>query len=306
VSQAAADELVAEGNELFRAEQFGDAITRFERAIKVFPQHALAWKGLGHALLCIGRTREAAAAFDRAIGLRPDSATALWGGALAHAEIGNKAIAQHYLKRTLALQPTWLQMAQGVAALAPFLSVSTRAGEVMRAAFGPFSTKTYRHRADDSTIEVGRLVNLPEFGKFTFVTLGLSNTTWSEDGRPRVELLLGSTVDVEACSQILANLAFHLSESRFFPEPGTMVRDVVATLGAGDLSQRLPHVYVQSPRAWNLDLPLDEGPPAITIAQVFPISETEYQAWRGLGASRFETMLAERRIDILDLRRSGV
>ena len=306
MSQAAADALVVEGNELFRAERFDDAVVCFERAIRVFPQHALGWKGLGHALLCLGRAREAAGAFDRAIGLRPDSATALWGGALAHAEIGNKVIAQNYLKRTLALQPTWITMAEGVAGLAPFLSVSSAAGELLRAVFGPFSTKTYRHRNDDSTVEVGRIANLPAFGQFTYVTIGLSNTSWSEEGRPRVELVLGSTVDLEACSQILANLAFHLSESRFFPEPGTMVRDVVATLGAGDLSQRLPHVYVRSPRAWNLDLPLDEGPPAITVAQVFPISEQEYQTWKGLGAARFETMLSDRRIDILDLRRNGL
>ena len=32
-------------------------------------------------------------------------------------------------------------------------------------------------------------------------------------------------------------------ETSFFPEPGTMVRDVVAALDAGDLSRRLPHVY---------------------------------------------------------------
>ena len=73
----------------------------------------------------------------------------------------------------------------------------------------------------------------------------------------------------------------------FFPQPGTMVRDVVGALDAGELSQRLPHVYVQSPRAWGLDLPLDVGPPAITLAQVFPISEAEYQTWRRLGVDRF-------------------
>ena len=79
----------------------------------------------------------------------------------------------------------------------------------------------------------------------------------------------------------------------------------VTAIGAGELSERLPHVYVQSPRAWGLELPLDEGPPAITLAQVFPISEDEYQAWRGLGAERFEKSLIDRKIDVADLRRSG-
>ena len=84
-----------------------------------------------------------------------------------------------------------------------------------------------------------------------------------------------------------------------------MVRDEVGALGAGELSQRLPHVYVQSPRAWRLELPLDVGPPAITLAQVFPISEAEYQTWRRLGAERFERTLIDRQIDVADLRRSG-
>ena len=84
-----------------------------------------------------------------------------------------------------------------------------------------------------------------------------------------------------------------------------MVRDVVASLAAGERSQRLPHVYVCSSRAWNVHLPLEVGPPAITLTQIFPISEAEYQSWRNLGADRFERSLVERRVDIADLRRAG-
>src|SRR5690606_8233833 len=123
--------------------------------------------------------------------------------------------------------------------------------------------------------------------------------------RPRVELVLASTVEMDLCAQILANLTFHLAETRFFPEPGTIVRDVVAALGSGELSRRLPHIYVQPPRAWRLELPLDEGPPAVTLAQVVPISEHEYQTWKSLGAERFEQQLAARAIDVTDLSRAG-
>jgi tetratricopeptide (TPR) repeat protein len=305
VSQAAADSLVSEGHQLFRSEQFDQAAARFQRAVVVFPQHAVGWKGLGHALLCLGKPHEAARAFDQAIGLKPDSATALWGGALAHAEIGNKVVAQNYLRRTLALQPTWITMAQGVPQLAHFLQTSTRAADLLRQVFGAFSGRTYRHAMDATrAIEVGRIANLPVFGQWTFVTIGVSNKDWPE-ARPRVELVLASTVDTEVCGQILANLGFHLTTTGFFPEPGTMVRDVVASLDAGELSHRLPHVYVQSPKAWGIHLPLDIGPPAITLAQVFPISEAEYQTWRNLGAERFERTLIDRRIDIADLRRTG-
>ncbi|HTL34691.1 MAG TPA: suppressor of fused domain protein [Kofleriaceae bacterium] len=307
MSQAAADSLVSEANELFRAEQFGEAAARFERAVSVFPPHALGWKGLGHALLCMGKPHEAARAFDQAIGLSPESATALWAGALAHAEIGNKVIAKDYLRRSIALQPTWMTMAANTPQLASFLQVSARTQDRLRDLFGAFSTRRFTHAADDArTLEVGRIANQPEFGKYTYVTLGLSNHEWRETERPRIELLLVSTVDTDACAQILANLAFHLSDAQFFPEPGTMVRDVVSSLGEGELSQRLPHVYVQSPRSWlGLELPLCEGPPAVTLAQVFPISEDEYQTWKGLGAQRFEQQLVDRKVDIADLRRAG-
>ena len=77
MSQAAADALVSEGDELFRSERFGEAAARFERAVNVFPHHALGWKGLGQSLLLLGKPHEAAAAFDQAIGLSPESATAL-------------------------------------------------------------------------------------------------------------------------------------------------------------------------------------------------------------------------------------
>lgn len=301
----AADVLVEEANELFRLEQFSEALTRYERAAQIYPPHPLAWKGIGHSLLCLGKSHDAARAFDRAIGLAPGSATALWGGAVAHAEIGNKVVAQSYLRRTLALQPTWVEMARGVPALAAFLQVSARAGDALRAGLGSFSTRTYRHTSDDRrSIDVGRIANRPRLGQWTYLTIGLSNREWPEIERPRVELLLATTLDDEVCGQILANLAFHLAETGFFPEPSVMVRDVIGALGAGGLSQRLPHIYITVPRAWSLELPIDSKPPPITLAQVVPVSEAEYQQWRS-DVAGFEQQLLRRRVDVTDLRRKG-
>jgi tetratricopeptide (TPR) repeat protein len=305
MSLTAADALVASANELFRAEKFPEAAEKFERAAQVYPPHALAWKGLGHSLLCLGRPHEAARAFDRAIGLKPDSATALWGGAVAHAEIGNKVVAQNYLRRTLALQPSWIEMARGVAHLAPFLQVSTRAADALRTALGTFSTRAY-HRSSDASValEVGRFCDQPKLNHWTYATIGLSNTKWREIGRPRVELMLATSIDAEVCGQILANLAFHLADTGYFPEPGVMVRDVVGALGAGDLSERLPHTYIMVPRLWRLKPPIDDGPPPITVAQVVPVSEAEYHMWRG-NALEFEAELARSKVDLLDLQRPG-
>jgi len=303
MSQAAADTLVEEAQQLLRSDSFAQAAERFERASQLFPPHAVAWKGLGHALLCLGRPHDAARAFDRSIGLRPDSATALWGGAVAHAEIGNKVVAQSYLRRALALQPSWLEMALGVPQLAQYLELSTRTAELLHAAYGAFATRTYRHAANDAiALEVGRIPNQPAIGHTSYVSIGLSNHAWSEPERPRVELVLATLADADICGVIVANLAFHLADTSYFPAPSVMVRDVIGAIAPNDLGARLPHVYIAVPRAWQLELPLDAGPPAITLAQVVPVSESEYERWRH-GVAAFETYIAG--VDVADLGRSA-
>lgn len=301
MSQVAADALVEEGNGLLQTERFVDAARSFERAAQLFPQHPLAWKGLGLALLSMGQPHDAARALDKAVGFRPNSATALWAGAVAHAEIGNKVVAQNYLHRALSLQPSWVDMARTTPALAAFLRMSTFVSDLIRSALGPYSGRTYRHASDDGrAVEVGRIVNTPRYGTWTFVTIGLSNRAWPEPNRPRVELVMQTMLDTELCGQVLANLAFHLGDTGFFPDPGTMVRDVVGALDAGDLSRRLPHVYISYPRGWNTELPLSAGPPPTTLAQVVPVSEREYAEWRN-DVRAFDQRIS--RIDVSDLRR---
>jgi hypothetical protein len=305
MSQQAADALVSEALGLFQAENYPEALARYERAAQIFPSHALAWRGIGHSLLCLGRPHDAARAFDKAIGLQPRSATSLWGGAVAHAEIGNKLVAQNYLRRALQLQPAWIEMAMAVPGLAQLLQVSARAGDALKIAFGTLSTRTFRHAADESrAIEIARVKDQPRLGYWTYATIGLSNCEWPDAGRPRVELVMATLVDGEICGQILANLGFHLWSTGFFPEPGVMVRDVIGALGAGDLSRRLPHVFVGIPRAWQVRLPIDEAPPAITLAQVIPVSEAEYAMWRD-DPTGFELSFVTRGIDPAELRRPG-
>lgn len=288
-----------------RDEQYAAAAARYEKAAKLFPAHARAWRGLAHALLQLGRAHDAARAFDQAIGLAPDSATTLWGGAVAHAAIGNAIVAHSYLRRTLGLQPTWIEMARQIPQLAVFLQTSTRAGEALREAFGAFSARTYRHAGDPTrSVDVGRIVNQPAPEQLTFVTLGLSNHVWAEPQRPRVELVLASTVEHPVCAAILSNLAFHLAETGVFPEPGVMVRDVVGSLGVHDISQRLPHVFLTVPRRWSIGLPIHVGPPAITLAQAVPVSEREYEVWAD-DPETFELALAVREVEAADLRRQG-
>jgi hypothetical protein len=304
MSLVTADALTAEGNQLFQAQDFGSAAARFERATTVYPTHHQAWKGLGHALLCMGRAADAARAFDRAIGLRPDSATALWGGALAHADLGHKLVAQNYLRRALRLQPTWTEMAHGVPQLAALLALSAHAGDVLRRALGSHSGRRFRHATDSGRgIEVLRFADAPERGVVTYASLGVCEHEWP--GHPRIELVLGAAVDAPIVPQIIANVAFHVVDKHFFPEPGTIVRDIIAVLGSDDISQRLPHVYFMDPSPWTLRSPIDPGPPPLAVVAAVPVSPAEYQIWKQQGARELERHFAQARVDLFDLDRRG-
>ena len=306
MSLAAADRLTAEGNDLFQAHEYVQALARFERAVAVYPSHHQAWKGVGHCLLCLARPADAARAFDRAIGLKPDSATALWGGALAHADLGHKIVAQNYLKRVLALQPTWVELALSVPQLATFLQVSAHTTELLRAALGTYSVRTFRHAADPTrTVEVARFGDAPEPGLTTYASLGLSNVVWPDE-RPRLEILLACLHDAPVAPQIAASAAFHVMDAQFYPTPGAMVRDLIGVLGAGELSQRLPHLYFAVPRRWRVRLPLEEGPPAITVTMAVPVSEREYQLWKHDGDQALEAAFAAAGVELADLGRPSV
>jgi hypothetical protein len=63
-------------------------------------------------------------------------------------------------------------------------------------------------------------------------------------------------------------------------------------------------VFIAVPRLWPVGLPLHEGPPPVTLAQVVPVSEAEYGRWRA-NVSGFEADLAQRKVDLLDLKRPG-
>jgi Suppressor of fused protein (SUFU)/Tetratricopeptide repeat len=307
MSRDAADLLTAEGNHLFQGQDYAGAAARFERATQVFPAHHQAWKGLGHALLCLGRADDAARAFDRAIGLKQDSATALWGGALAHADLGHKLVAQNYLRRALTLQPTWSEMARGVPQLAPLIALSAHAGELLRRTFGAHSGRRFRHATDSGRgVEVMRFADQPDRGVITYASLGVSDHAWGDPTRPRIELVLGATADDAVVPQVIANVAFHVIDKDFFPEPGTIVRDIVAVLRAGDLSTRLPHVYFMNAAPWGLVGALDAGPPRIDVIAAVPVSDPEYKYWRNFGARALETLFAQAKPDLFDLARASV
>ena len=70
-----------------------------------------------------------------------------------------------------------------------------------------------------------------------------------------------------------------------------------------ELSTRFPHVFFTVPRRWGLRLPLDEGPPAITITSAIPISDREYRHWKEGGDDLAQRLAT---VDTADLARPDV
>jgi serine/threonine protein kinase len=276
-ARTAADAFVKQGNELLRLNRPSEAKTCYGAAVQIDRALPSAWEGLGYSFLALGRRYDAERAFARAVGLAPRNAMALWDCALAYVELGPDELARQYLLNALVLEPGWLDAANGVPKLAALLDVSARAGLALRRALGSFSARSWRHTRDGKRIEVGLIANQPCEGFWTYVTIGLSNYTWRQVGRPRVELLLLMRVDDKVYDNIILTIALHLAETGSFPGPGVMVPDIVGALDASESSTSRPHVLFTVPRAWSIEVPLDRGSPEITVAQIVFLDEADYQ-----------------------------
>jgi CRISPR-associated protein Csy1 len=69
------------------------------------PRNARAWNNLGNSLRTSGRLREAAAAFEHAVGIRPDYALALANLGSVRRDLGDSAAAESTLRSALAIDP---------------------------------------------------------------------------------------------------------------------------------------------------------------------------------------------------------
>lgn len=280
MSRADADVLAQQGLTLLEATQFAQAEACFLRACEVFPSHDIAWKGLGNARYQLGRYLEAARAFDQAIGLRPNSATALWGGALAHAESGNREIARNYLLQTLALQPSWAVMLAQTPKLATLLTLSMVAKVAFREQFGGFATKLYEcGGAHAFKIEVGGVQGAPVEGETTFFTMGMCDHPWPDPRQPRIELITTAPVGAapDAYGIVLANATAYCMAHNYFPYWGTVIPEVANGVDVRNapFASTFRHGYIMQARDWRLPVPLDKGPPAIMVYQLVLVSTAE-------------------------------
>jgi len=106
--QKTAYDLLVEGHEFLKAQKDREAIKAFKESIKLNPNTAETYYGLGFSSFRLGKFRDAADAFKKATTLNPEMAKAHYGLSLAYQEIGNtKGLLDEYrilerLDKTLA------------------------------------------------------------------------------------------------------------------------------------------------------------------------------------------------------------
>jgi Tfp pilus assembly protein PilF len=87
--QKTAYDLLVEGHEFLKAQKDREAIKAFKESIKLNPNTAETYYGLGFSSFRLGKFRDAADAFKKATTLNPEMAKAHYGLSLAYQELEN-------------------------------------------------------------------------------------------------------------------------------------------------------------------------------------------------------------------------
>jgi len=88
-NQKTAYDLLVEGHEFLKAQKDRQAINAFKESIKLNPNTAETYYGLGFSSFRLGKFRDAVDAFKKATALNPQMAKAHYGLSLAQQELGN-------------------------------------------------------------------------------------------------------------------------------------------------------------------------------------------------------------------------
>ncbi len=101
-----ADEWNSRGETHHTMGRYEEAVTAFDRAIAIDPDHEGAWKNRGLSLAMLNRTSESEESFVRAIAFDPTDAKVFYSQALARNATGDRAGALASIERGIAIAPT--------------------------------------------------------------------------------------------------------------------------------------------------------------------------------------------------------
>ncbi len=103
---AKATQLAQEGWNLFNHQQYGQAVDKFQEAVKLDPKNAVAWNGLGWAQFNSGQFGNAKTSFEKLLALDPKLAAGLNGLGWAQFNTGEIDKAEATFKSLLKVEPT--------------------------------------------------------------------------------------------------------------------------------------------------------------------------------------------------------
>ena len=99
-------DLLRELGLLFAAEQdYGNAITSWEKVLAINPDYHEAWYNRGVALSALGRKEEAIQSYDKAVDIKPDSHEAWYNRGVELSALGRKEEAIQSFDQALQIQP---------------------------------------------------------------------------------------------------------------------------------------------------------------------------------------------------------
>ena len=150
-------------------------------------------------------------------------------------------------------------------------------------------------------------VDVPRASVATCVTLGLANQDFSGRGFPhRLELVsCWSELDPGA-GIVLAAAAIHCRETGFFPAPGVLLRDAVASSGI-HFGRQFPDLLFVHPFCWGREFrELDTPSGSVWFVQCLPVTRAESDYTAASGREALETAFRKSRVDLRRLERASV
>ncbi|HEY2227481.1 MAG TPA: tetratricopeptide repeat protein [Xanthobacteraceae bacterium] len=103
-----AEALFARGNALREQRRYDEALTSYDQALALAPDHAEALLTRGNALQALRRSAQALASYDKVVALRPDHADAFYNRAIALNELKRLEEAVASYDRAIALRPDYV------------------------------------------------------------------------------------------------------------------------------------------------------------------------------------------------------
>jgi tetratricopeptide (TPR) repeat protein len=106
------EDYLSRGDDFYQSNEYELALKAYDKAIELKPDYASAWYNRGFVLDELGRYEEALKAYDKAIELKPDYARAWYNKACAYSLKGDKENALKHLSKAIALDAKYKEKAK--------------------------------------------------------------------------------------------------------------------------------------------------------------------------------------------------